>query len=99
MIIIEESLKLIQDLTPPEYMCMMLRNHTQDKRETTMRTNIIIDDQLMSEALLVTGMKTKKQAVEEGLKLLISMKKQEKIRELRGKLQWEGNLDEMRTDV
>ena len=64
-----------------------------------MRTNIIIDDQLMSEALLVTGMKTKKQAVEEGLKLLISMKKQEKIRELRGKLQWEGNLDEMRTDV
>ena len=64
-----------------------------------MRTNIIIDDQLMSEALLVSGMKTKKQAVEEGLKLLISMKKQEKIRELRGKLQWEGNLDEMRTDV
>ncbi|MDD3997356.1 MAG: type II toxin-antitoxin system VapB family antitoxin [Sphaerochaetaceae bacterium] len=64
-----------------------------------MRTNIIIDDQLMSEALLVSGMKTKKQAVEEGLKLLISMKKQEKIRELRGKLQWEGNLDEMRKDV
>jgi len=64
-----------------------------------MRTNIIIDDQLMSEALLVSGMKTKKQAVEEGLKLLISMKKQEKIRELRGKLQWEGNLDQMRKDV
>ncbi|MCK9287331.1 MAG: type II toxin-antitoxin system VapB family antitoxin [Sphaerochaetaceae bacterium] len=64
-----------------------------------MRTNIIIDDQLMSEALLVSGMKTKKQAVEEGLKLLISMKKQEKIRKLRGKLQWEGDLDEMRTDV
>jgi hypothetical protein len=53
----------------------------------------------MSEALLVSGMKTKKQAVEERLKLLISMKKQEKIRELRGKLKWEGNLDEMRTDV
>ena len=64
-----------------------------------MRTNIIIDDQLMSEALLVSGMKTKKQAVEEGLKLLISMKKQEKIRKLRGILQWEGDLDEMRTDV
>ncbi|NLO60969.1 MAG: type II toxin-antitoxin system VapB family antitoxin [Spirochaetales bacterium] len=64
-----------------------------------MRTNSIIDDQLMSEALLVSGMKTKKQAVEEGLKLLISMKKQEKIRKLRGKLQWEGDLDEMRTDV
>lgn len=90
---------MIQDLTPPGYMCMILINHTQDGREASMRTNIIIDDQLMSEALLVSGMKTKKQAVEEGLKLLISMKKQEKIRKLRGKLQWEGDLDEMRTDV
>jgi Arc/MetJ family transcription regulator len=78
---------------------MILIIHTQKWREASMRTNIIIDDQLMSEALLVSGMKTKKQAVEEGLKLLITMKKQEKIRELRGKLQWEGNLDQMRKDV
>jgi Arc/MetJ family transcription regulator len=95
----EETQKLIQDLTPPEHMCMILIIHTHKWREASMRTNIIIDDQLMSEALLVSGMKTKKQAVEEGLKLLISMKKQEKIRELRGKLQWEGNLDQMRKDV
>ena len=95
----EESQKLRQDLTPPIHMCIILTNYTQYGRESSMRTNIIIDDQLMSEALLVSGMKTKKQAVEEGLKLLISMKKQEKIRELRGKLQWEGNLDEMRKDV
>lgn len=64
-----------------------------------MRTNIVIDDQLMSEALMVSGCKTKKEAVEEGLKLLITMKKQAKIRELRGKLVWEGDLEAMRTDL
>lgn len=63
-----------------------------------MRTNIVIDDTLMQEALLVSGCKTKKEAVEEGLKLLIAMKNQTKIRELRGKLHWEGNLNEMRTN-
>ncbi len=63
-----------------------------------MRTNIVIDDTLMQEALLASGCKTKKEAVEEGLKLLIAMKNQTKIRELRGKLHWEGNLNEMRTN-
>jgi len=64
-----------------------------------MRTNIVIDDRLMSEALQVSGYKTKKEAVEEGLKLLIAMRKQAKIREMRGKLSWEGNLDVMRTSL
>ncbi len=63
-----------------------------------MRTNIVIDDNLMNQALLVSGLKTKKETVEEGLKLLISLKKQAKIRELRGKLNWEGDLEQMRTD-
>ncbi len=63
-----------------------------------MRTNIIIDDLLMNEALVLTGYKTKKEAVEAGLKLLITMKKQSGIRKKRGMLKWEGNLDEMRTD-
>ena len=63
-----------------------------------MRTNIIIDDQLMNEALLVSGCRTKKEAVEEGLRLLISMKRQARIRELRGTLRWEGDLDDTRTD-
>lgn len=63
-----------------------------------MRTNIVIDDNLMNEALLVSGFKTKKETVEEGLKLLISLKKQAKIRELRGKLTWEGDLNQMRSD-
>jgi len=62
----------------------------------TMRTNIVIDDKLMADALKVTGLTTKKDAVEEGLKLLIQKNKQQNIRKLRGKLKWEGDLDEMR---
>ena len=61
-----------------------------------MRTNIVIDDDLMEDALNLTGLKTKKEVVELGLKTLIRLKKQEKIRRFRGQLQWEGNLDEMR---
>ena len=61
-----------------------------------MRTNIVIDDKLMNDALKATGFKTKKEAVEEGLKLLIKKNKQREIRKLRGKLKWEGDLDEMR---
>lgn len=63
-----------------------------------MRTNIVIDDKLMQEVLEKTGIKTKREAVEEGLKLLLKMKNQEKILELRGKIHWEGDLDEMRRD-
>ena len=62
-----------------------------------MRTNIVIDDSLMNEALKATGLKTKKEAVEQGLKLLVKRNKQKNIRKLRGKLNWEGNLDEMRS--
>jgi len=61
-----------------------------------MRTNIVIDDQLMADALKVTGLSIKKEAVELGLKLLIRHNKQQAIRKLRGKLKWEGDLDEMR---
>ena len=63
-----------------------------------MRTNIVIDDKLMSDALQVTGLKTKKEAVELGLKALIRLKKQEEIKKFKGKLKWEGDLDSMRTD-
>ena len=61
-----------------------------------MRTNIVIDDKLMSDALKATGLNTKKEAVEQGLILLIQKNKQQAIRKLRGKLKWEGDLDEMR---
>ncbi len=63
-----------------------------------MRTNIEIDDTLMSDALAMTGARTKKEAVELGLKTLIRLKKQERIKQFKGKLRWEGDLDEMRTD-
>jgi Arc/MetJ family transcription regulator len=60
------------------------------------RTNIEIDDALMADALKATGLSTKKEAVELGLKALIKLNKQASIRALRGKLKWEGNLEEMR---
>ena len=63
-----------------------------------MRTNIIIDDDLMAEALTATGLKTKREAVELGLKTLLRLRRQETIRKFRGKLAWEGDLEAMRTD-
>ena len=63
-----------------------------------MRTNINIDDKLMSEAMTLSRLKTKKAVVETGLKLLVQIKKQERIKSLRGKLKWDGDLDAMRLD-
>ena len=63
-----------------------------------MRTNIVIDDKLMRETLRTTGLKTKREAVERGLRTLLRLSKQAKIRSLRGKLDWQGDLDAMRTD-
>lgn len=61
-----------------------------------MRTNIEIDDELMSAAMRSSGATTKKKAVEDGLRLLVKVRAQGGIRKLRGKVQWEGNLDESR---
>ena len=61
-----------------------------------MRTNIVIDDDLMAQAQKATGLSTKKDVVEQGLKLLVRRKKQQSIRDLKGKIKWEGNLDELR---
>lgn len=61
-----------------------------------MRTNIVIDDALMADAIKATGLSTKKEVVEQGLKLLIQRNQQQSIRKLKGKLQWEGDLDKMR---
>jgi len=63
-----------------------------------MRTNIEIDDELINEAMKTSGLKTKKATVEAGLRLMISLKNQEKIKLLKGKLHWEGNLEKMRLD-
>ena len=63
-----------------------------------MRTNIVIDDKLMQDTLKATGLKTKREAVELGLRTLLRLDRQAEIRRLRGKLMWEGDLDAMRTD-
>lgn len=61
-----------------------------------MRTNIVIDDQLMDQAINLSGLGTKKAVVEQALKLYIQLLQQAALRELRGKLRWEGDLDQMR---
>ncbi len=63
-----------------------------------MRTNIVIDDDLMAQALKLGGYRTKRRAVEEGLRLLVRLRRQERARRLRGKLDWRGSLDELRRD-
>lgn len=63
-----------------------------------MRTNIVIDDKLMQEALRATGLKTKKEAVDLALRTLLRLQRQRQIRSLRGKLDWQGDLDAMRSD-
>lgn len=63
-----------------------------------MRTNIIIDDKLMDKALKLGKFKSKREAVEEGLKLLIRLKQQSEIRKYRGRSKWEDDLEKMRLD-
>ncbi len=63
-----------------------------------MRTNIVIDDQLMRETLKATGLRTKREAVELGLRTLLRLQQQDDIRRLRGTMTWEGDLEKMRTD-
>ena len=63
-----------------------------------MRTNIVIDDALIEEAMRATGVKTKREAVELGLKALVRLGRQAEARKPRGKLEWTGDLEAMRTD-
>jgi len=62
-----------------------------------MRTNIVIDDALIEQAMKATGLPTKKAVVEAGLQMLIQVKAQAGVRRLRGKVKWSGNLTEMRS--
>ncbi len=61
-----------------------------------LRTNIEIDEKLVSEGLKLTHLKTKKDLVNYALKELVSKKKRKKLIEMRGKVEWTGNLSEMR---
>jgi Arc/MetJ family transcription regulator len=61
-----------------------------------MRTNIVLDDKLVERAQQLTGIKTKRGVVQEALRTLILMREQAGVRNLRGRLNWEGNLEEQR---
>jgi Arc/MetJ family transcription regulator len=61
-----------------------------------MRTNIDIDDELVAEAQQLSGESTKEATVETALRLLIELRRQEELRELRGTVEWSGDLDESR---
>ena len=63
-----------------------------------MRTNVVIDDKLMADALKASGARTKREAVELGLKSLLQVGRQAEVRRLKGKVNWEGDLDAMRRD-
>ena len=63
-----------------------------------MRTNIVIDDRLMSEAMAASGLQTKRAVVEEALRRMITLKRQDEARALRG-MGWQGDLDAMRRDA
>ncbi len=60
-----------------------------------MRTNIVLDDELIERALQVTGLKTRREVVHEALRTLIRLHEQAEVRALRGKLKWEGDLHDV----
>lgn len=63
-----------------------------------MRTNIVIDDALMQAAMKESGARTKREAVELGLRTLVRLRRQRAVKRFRGKLGWSGDLEAMRTD-
>lgn len=64
-----------------------------------MRTSVVIDDRLLAQARRLTGITTTREVLEEGLKLLVRLKQQEKVKAWRGKLRWDDDLETMRTDA
>ena len=75
-------------------MCIILSIYTH--YGFAMRTNIEIDDELMEKALEMSDLKTKKDIVNEALKLFVRIESQKDIIKFRGKLKWEGDLNDMR---
>ena len=73
-------------------------SYTHHSGAEPMRTNIVIDDRLIAEAMRLSGARTKRQAVEDSLRLMVKLKRQEQVREAHGKLKWTGDLEAMRRD-
>jgi Arc/MetJ family transcription regulator len=63
-----------------------------------MRTNIVIEDQLMRDAMQACGARTKREAVELGLRTLVNLDQQKRIKAFRGRLPWDGDLESQRLD-
>lgn len=63
-----------------------------------MRTNIVIDDRLMADALAISGLRTKRAVVDDALRLLVQVRQQSKLLALKGKIEWRGDLEAMRRD-
>ncbi len=78
-------------------LCILVPRHTHPG--PPVRTNIVIDDALLEQAQKLTGARTKREAVDTALRLLVQIKRQEGLRAARGKLRWEGDLDAMRRDT
>lgn len=76
--------------------CVLFRNSLH--KDNQMRIDIIIDDTLMADVLKATRAKSKREAVELGLKVLLMLKQQEDIKAFEGKLKWDGDLEQMRAD-
>lgn len=64
--------------------------------ELAMRTNVVIDDKLMKQAMKASGLDTKRATIEEGLRLIVRRKQQQAVRSLRGTVDWQGDLDAWR---
>lgn len=81
-------------------MCIIMAfdTHLLQSLAPPMRTNIVIDDDLLARAMAATGARTKREAVELGLAALVKLDQQSQIRQLRGRLTWCDDLDEMRRD-
>jgi len=63
-----------------------------------MRTNIVLDNDLVKRAQQLTGIRTKREVIDTALRTLVRLQEQATARELRGKLLWEGNLGELRQE-
>jgi Arc/MetJ family transcription regulator len=76
-----------------------MRMSTNTTRTNTTRTNIVIDDALMRQAMQASGARSKREAVELGLRTLVRLQQQGEIRSFRGRLRWEGDLEAQRLDA
>lgn len=60
------------------------------------RTNVVLDEDLVEAGLKITGLKSRRALIDHALRELLRRESQKKILELKGKVQWEGDLSSMR---